>query len=310
MIDPDLIDWLLKAESPSIRYFTYRDLLDRAPADPALQAAQRELMCSGPVPAILTGQSPAGHWAGEQSYYTPKYTSTHWSMMLLIELGVDCGDPRFQRGIDFMLADTQKRLQAHLEEQSYGLLCFWGNMLRYAVYGGRLNEAETIINGIAKEVRLRGWGCPHNAELSCAWGVARALWGLAEIPAVLRSPRVQSLIEQGLDYLLGSYALAEADYPTPGTAHKLWHKLNFPLFYQTDILFVLHVVAELDALDHPGAQPALDWLRSKRQANGHWRGVSPYSSRTWANLGDSDRWVSLYAARVLKGSPRITTQCA
>ena len=78
--------------------------------------------------------------------------------------------------------------------------------------------------------------------------------------------------------------------------------LFFPLFYQTDILFVLRVLAELGIIDHPGAQPAVDWLRNRQMSNGHWRGASPFRQRTWKVLGSGDetnRWVSLHAAMVL-----------
>ncbi len=105
-------------------------------------------------------------------------------------------------------------------------------------------------------------------------------------------------------FLLDTYRLVDANYPTPdnGKIHSLWTKVSFPLFYQVDILFTLRVLAELDALDRPGAQPALQWLAAQRQ-NGRWRGGNPYRARTWRALGDreeTDRWVSLYAAGILK----------
>ncbi len=82
----------------------------------------------------------------------------------------------------------------------------------------------------------------------------------------------------------------------------MWLRLNFPLFYQADILFVLRVAAELGALDHPGAGPALAWLAARRRADGTWHGTSPFRGRTWAALADreeTDRWVTLHAAILL-----------
>lgn len=70
-----------------------------------------------------------------------------------------------------------------------------------------------------------------------------------------------------------------------------------------DILFTLRVLAELDALDQPGAQPGLAWLAERRQQNGRWRGGSPYRQRTWREMGDSaetNRWITLHAACILK----------
>ena len=72
-----------------------------------MQAAQREMAATGPVFAILAGQTERGNWAGEQGYYTPKYTSTHWSMTLLAELAADPAGERLRRGVEFMLADTE-----------------------------------------------------------------------------------------------------------------------------------------------------------------------------------------------------------
>ncbi|MEZ4518816.1 MAG: hypothetical protein R3C44_19030 [Chloroflexota bacterium] len=52
-------------------------------------SAKAALMSEGPVPTIFGKQTEQGDWADEQSYYTPKYVSTHWSMLLLEELAVD-----------------------------------------------------------------------------------------------------------------------------------------------------------------------------------------------------------------------------
>jgi hypothetical protein len=81
--------------------------------------------------------------------------------------------------------------------------------------------------------------------------------------------------------------------------HPIWTRLNFPLFYQADVLFCLRVVRDLGALDRPGAQEALDWLDARRQKNGRWRGSSPFRRRTWPHMGgpeETGRWVSVQAA--------------
>jgi hypothetical protein len=305
MTTTGLTDWLLEANTPSIRYFTLRHVLDKPETGAEVQRTRQAMGTTGPIPAILSQQTEAGHWEGERSFYTPKYRSTHWSMTLLTELGIDKNDPRFQRGIEFMLADTHDRLTRNLTaEGGHGWLCFWGNLLRYAGYGGKGDDPRVhqILDYIVRDSQELHWRCPHNNELSCAWGLARALWGLAAIPASQRSPEINQVIDQGLEFLLDSYHLVEADYPTSGKVHSMWSRLNFPLFYQTDILFVLRVIAELGALDHPGVQPALAWL-ADRESNGRWRGASPYRQRTWEILGDreeTNRWVSLHAAIILK----------
>lgn len=301
MNDTNLIPWLLSARTPSIRYLTLRRLLGRGEEDAEVQAVRQEMIAIGPIPAILAGQTERGNWAGEHSYYTPKYVSTHWSMTLLAELDADGQDERLRRGVEFMLADTE----AGVRREGHGLVCFWGNLLRYALHGGFGDDPRVarLTDRVVRDATGAGWRCVHNAELPCAWGAARALWGLAALPVERRSPEVTAAIASGLAFLLESGRLVEADYPTPGQVHAIWGRLNFPLFYQADILFVLRVVGELGALDHPGAQPALAWLAARRQANGTWRGASPFRARTWRALADreeTDRWVSLHAAMVLR----------
>ncbi|MBN1247397.1 MAG: hypothetical protein JXC32_07045 [Anaerolineae bacterium] len=300
-----LITWLSNANTPSIRYLTLRHLLGRSETDVDARTAWQEMQTTGPIPAIMAGQTQAGHWDGERSYYTPKYISTHWSLLLLAELAADPTDPRLHRGVEFMLTATQNELERAVASEGHGLSCFWGNLLRYALHCGYADDprVSTIVRYLAHDAREGGWRCAHNDELPCAWGAARALWGLAALPSERRSPETEATVENGLAFLLEAHSLVEADYPTSGRVHTLWSRLNFPLFYQADTLFVLRALAELGKLDHSGAGPALEWLASRRQANGRWRGASPFRRRTWAALADredTDRWVSLHAAIILR----------
>jgi hypothetical protein len=303
----EFTQWLLDASTPSIRYLTLRQLQGRNEAAPEMRAAWREMKNVGPIPAILEKQSRIGAWSGEQSYYTPKYTSTHWSLLLLAELAAECKSSGMRRGAIYMLGETYEELMKRLEEGAHGLTCFWGNLLRYTLYcelddDPRLRD---ILGTLRYDAGPAEWRCRHNDDRPCAWGAARALWGLALLPEHLRAwPEVEQIIASGLRFLLEEHQLVEANYPVPagGKIHSMWFSLNFPLFYQADILFVLRVLAELGALDHPGAQPALKWLRDKRFASGRWRGTSPYRGRTYQELGDreeTDRWVTLHAAHVL-----------
>lgn len=312
----NLVDWLLEADTPSIRYLTATALLEQPESDPQLQSARQAIMNSGPVPAIFAKQTATGQWANEYSYYTPKYVSTHWSLMLLTELCVDPADTRFQRGVDYMLTATAEET-LHWVKRDHGLSCFWGNLLRYALYAGRADDprVQAIVEYVVHDISDGHCRCRYNDDYSCAWGVVRGLWGLAALPPKHHGPDVQSAIDSSLPFLLESFSLLEANYPTPdnGKTHSLWFKLNFPLFYQTDILFTLRVLGELGALNHPGAAAALDWLEARRLQNGRWRGRSPYGGRTWRELGgaaETARWVSLQSAMILQQAGRLEFELA
>jgi hypothetical protein len=301
VVDPAVLDWLLASPVPSIRYLTTLYLKRE---DPSLKS---EIMRMGPMPAILAEQTERGSWAGERSYYTPKYVSTHWSMLLAAELAADGADPRLRAGAEFMLAATREELEQESDRGRYELSCFWGNLLRYATHCGFRDDprVQAITDYVVRDGLQTGWRCRYNDGLACAWGCARALWGLAAQPATQHGPRVRETIDQGIDWLLNAHKLVEAEYPTSGRIHPLWFRLNFPLFYQVDILFVLRVLTELGMGDHPGAAAGLDWLARRQIKNGRWRGANPYRRRTWAGIADgagADRWATLYALLVLNPS--------
>jgi hypothetical protein len=309
MQDLGFAQWLLDAQTPSIRYLTLRHLLRLPEWDSQVRDAWLEMKNSGPIPAILAGQTRIGSWTGEHSYYTPKFTSTHWSMLLLTELGADGMDPHMRRGALYMLGETWEDLQERLERNAHSWTCLWANMLRYTLHC-KLDDdprLRAILEALIFDATKADWRCEYNDGHPCAWGAARTLWGLSSLPEHLRTPEVEAAIQSGLTFLLEEHELHKANYPHPkgGKTHDLWFRLNFPLFYQADILFVLRALANLGALNHPGAQPALDWLRERRMKNGRWRGASPYRKRTWVVLGDqqeTNRWVTLQAARVLRAS--------
>jgi len=309
--DEDKISsWLLESVIPSIGYLTLRDFMDFPETDPRVKAKFQEMKESGPIPAILSEQSSLGNWAHERSYYTPKYTSTHWSMLLMAELAADKRDKSLHKGVEFMLTTTRKGLEKHLSIRGSDATCFYGNLLRYALHfgfeaDGRIAQIKEFLVGEALEA---DWRCPYNLDLPCAWGAARALWGLALLSSEQRGDKVEKTIQKGVILLLDRFPLVEANYPTEGTVHPLWFRHNFPLFYQADILFILRVLAELGQLEHPQAQPALEWLAKRRYKNGRLRGANPFRQRTWSVLADAEetnRWVTLQAAILMKKAKNV-----
>jgi hypothetical protein len=300
--------WLLAAPTPSIRYFTLTRLMDCTTDDPAVTATQQEMRITGPLPAITAGQTKRGNWAGDHSYYTPKYTSTHWAMLLLAELGADESHESMRCGAESMLRDAARDANRLIDRTTADLACFWGNLLRYCTQAGFQSDSRlrAVVDLMVRGALSGGWRCVHNGGEPCAWGAARALWGLAALSNPDDFPGVKDAIADGLRFLLGQHSLQGANYPVgQGHIHPMWFDLNFPLFYQADILFVLRVLADLGALAHPGAQPALAWLRGQRKANGRFAGASPYRTRTYAAMGapeETARWVTLQAEWILQQS--------
>jgi len=224
-------------------------------------------------------------------------------MYLLTELAVPPDNPAMQSGADFMRKRMEAKVDRHFQEDAVGLNCFWGNWLRYQLYCGNIAQpkVQRIIAYTCKDIHRKG-KCKYNGDLPCAWSVIRGLSGLALIPADARSSQVEKAIAHGIQFVLEENNLLSGDYPYDEKVHDLWSQLSFPLFYHTDILYVLRVLRDLDALNHPNAQPAIEWLRNKQTSAGIWQGGSPFRSRTRPFLVKPDTpsyWITLQAAGIL-----------
>ena len=224
-------------------------------------------------------------------------------MLLLTELALDPIHPKFQQGANYMLERVFRGTHNDSWLFKNGVGCFWGNWLQYQLYSGNWTDerVQLIVDRTCKDIHNKGI-CEYNGGLPCAWGIVRDLFGLALIPKRKRSRAVQDAIEAGIHFLLEEYKLLRADYPHEEKIHPIWSKLSFPLFYQADVLFVLRLMKELGALNNPGAQESMKWLREKTGKNGRWRGGSPYRSRTWPFTDPPDtvnHWLTLHALQVL-----------
>jgi hypothetical protein len=300
----ETVAWLLESQTPSIRYLTLTKLLGKPETDKDVSATRRLISSSLPAKKILEAQNPDGSWVQPRHIYSPKYRSSHWTMLLLTELAVDPQEEVMRRGSDFMQTWVQGEMPQYLRRTEAGFGCFWGNWLRYQLYCGKGDEQFTqlVIDFVCNDLEDKGQ-CRYNSELACAWSVARGLFGLSLIPENKRDNKIQHAIQTGIRFLLEDHDLVKADYPSDNKPHELWDKLSFPIFYHSDKLFILRVLKELHAIDHPKAREALEWLMDKRGKNGTWRGGSPFASRTRPFLVKPDmvdRWITLQAMEVLQ----------
>ena len=289
-IPQETISWLLNSQTPSIRYLALTKLLHKPSSDPEVLSTRALIPISNPVKAIFSKQDAGGFWISNRHDYSPKYRSSHWTMFLLTELAVPPEFPAMQKGSAFLLNRNISSFPYSYKDKGEGLFgCFWGNWLRYQLYCGRLDDpsVQHVIQATCKDI-LRLGKCRYNYDLPCAWAVVRDLYGLAPIQKNQRSAKVENAIKRGIQFLIEDYDLLSANYPYQEAVHPLWFKLSFPLFYHVDILLVLRVLKELDALDHPNAAPALEWLKKKQTKKGRWAGGSPFKSRTRPFLVEPD----------------------
>jgi hypothetical protein len=295
------LPWLLEKRDPAVRAATLEQILDRTSRDAELREARSRAMASPPISTILRRQNAEGRWNGGQMY-APKYTGSHWSMLLLSEYGVDGSDPRFRLAARRILEDLSagKAGMGWVLDRDHGAACFTANVVRYvsaAGYGAD-PRVEPLIARLVRDAKKYDAACWINNEQPCAWGYSRLVWGLAALPEAARTREVERALRRGVEFLL-SYRPERAEYPAPYGASYLWRQVSFPLFYQADVLFVLRALDAADSLDDARAQSSIAWLLARQDERGRWGGRAPYTDRMPSRI-DASKWVTLQAVTLLK----------
>ncbi|MDE3113167.1 MAG: terpene cyclase/mutase family protein [Chloroflexota bacterium] len=296
----DPLPWLLEKRDPAVRSLTLRHLLDRSPRDTELREAQTRVMASPPISTILRRQNADGGWNG--AHYSPKYTSSHWSMLLLVEYGADPSDGRVRLGarrILEQLADGSAGM-GWVFDKDHGASCYTANVVRYVSAAGYGTDArlEPLVQRLVHDAKKFDAACWINGELPCSWGYARLVWALSALPETARTREVERTIRRGVEFLL-SYRPERGDYPATTGQSYLWRQLSFPLFYQADVLFVLRALDAAESLDDPRAQSSIAWLLARQDERGRWGGRAPYAARMPSRI-DASKWVTLQAITLLK----------
>jgi hypothetical protein len=92
-----VLAWLL-AGDPAIRWQVMRDLVNGTAQD--IETERSQVASSGWGSHLLTLQDPAGTWAG--SLYSPKWTSTTYTLLVLKDCGLITGHPAALRGVELI----------------------------------------------------------------------------------------------------------------------------------------------------------------------------------------------------------------
>jgi hypothetical protein len=317
------IAWLLEKDNPSVSYFTLRHLLDRSDDDRDVQIARQSIMKCGPVQQILTAQEPEGYWVKPGSGYAPKYRSTAWQILFLAELGVDGRNRQVRRGCEYLLEYAQAvhgGLSARIDAAPSGAIhCLNGNLIWALIALGhgddeRVRHAVDWLAGsitgdgsewyYASGVPGPAFKCVANGGQPCAWGAVKALRALANLPPAMQSDTVKIATAMAVEFLL-SRDLATADYPYTVRVSGEWFKFGFPLSYTSDVLEALLVLTQAGYGHDPRLKNAIEWVRSKRDAEGRWAMKHSLNGKMWADIeakGKPSKWVTLRALKVLKAT--------
>lgn len=329
-LDDKTRSWLMDPENPEVRFLAMRDLEDRPPDDPELISAKQVAHEHGPIRLILDQMHPEGYWVKPGAGYSPKYTSTVWSLILLAQLGASAReDEKIAKAYAYLLehALTPGGQFSHNGAPSGTIDCLQGNMLWSLLELGctdprlgcafewmaRSITGEGVAPSSDKSAEIRYFAykcgpifaCGANNNQPCAWGASKVMLAFSRLPESWRSPLIDRAIQQGVDFLF-SIDPATATWPS-GWADKPsgnWWKFGFPVFYVTDLLQVAESLVKLGYANDPRLKSTLEVIRGKQDEKGRWILEYDYNGKTWVDFGKKkqpNKWVTLRALRVLKG---------
>jgi hypothetical protein len=315
--DSRVMDWLLEADQPSVRYHALVDLLGRGEDDPEVRVAHARIPRVGWASDILARQGPNGYWerreprtVKEYLYFLwfPEFSATIWSAIVLGDLGLTAADPRIKKTADRLFEyklGLSSMINLYHEE-----MCAVGNAARTLTRFGYGDDPRVrrLYDWILEDQRSDGgWNCSQGTPGTLErW---EPLAALAAIPKSQRSNAMQKAVERGAEFYLQRQLLHE------GPRYAPWSRLHYPNHYFYDFLIGLDLLTKLGYAEDRRLRPALKLLDARRRRDGTWiiDRANPDAPPKLLGLhvkrvrllqleapGRPSKWITLRALQVLK----------
>lgn len=259
------IPWLLEPSQPSIRYRTLTELLGRKESDDEVRTAKRSILERGWAAEVLAKRLPGAGWSDGASQYRPKYTSTHWMMLALSDLGLTRAVPEVRELCELWMEGFAAK------DGSLG-----ANGKGTPHYCVAANQARALIRyGYADDSRVRrtlewlveiadpkgGWSCFGSGRNLDSW---EALSAFAVYPRSKWTPAMKSAVEKGAEFFLARELHRQGDRYEP------WYRFHYPPHYYYDLLVGLDFMTGLGYAGDARLNYATRFLRSRRNGDGTW----------------------------------------
>jgi hypothetical protein len=301
----DVIAWLLEGD-PAIRWQVMADLTGAHP--PEVGAERSRVAEVGWGARRLGAQDPDGKWGG--GHYSPKWTSTTYTLRLLRHLGIDPLHPAVQRGIETLAgrAEWFDGGVSYVPSLREGEACVTGMTLALASYfGGFDSRRESMVGWLlGQQLEDGGWNCEtrHGSTRSSFNTTILVLEGLLAFerthPAGLVRT-IQAARRLGHDYLLDRKMMRSLT--TGEIIREPWTRFSFPPRWHYDVLRGLDYLQEAHVRPDDRVGEAIELVLSKQTKDGRWKLQNHHSGREHFKMeqtGQPSRWNTLRALRVLR----------
>ena len=303
MENEKIINWLLEGDV-SIQYQVHRDLFSVHRED-----LRNRITSEGWGFKYLSFQKGNGHWG--RKFYQPKWTSTHYTLLDLKNLGISPKNPRISRTI-LMLLEQEKGEDGGINPSGTiknSDVCLNGMVLNYASYfemdGRKLQSIVDFI--LLQRMDDGGFNCRLNrsgAKHSSFHSTLSVLEGILEYSLngySYRLPELKEVERTSREFIL-KHRLYISDR-TGEIINKNFLKLTYPSRWKYDIWKALDYF-RLSEIPYDGRmKPAIDVLINKRKKNKYWLLQTKHPGQTHFDMeeaGKPSRWNTLRALRVLE----------
>lgn len=305
-VDDEVVAWLLEGDV-AVQYRTWRDLLGRDDAP-----LRDRIATEGEGAALLAADGGSGHWG--RGFYQPKWTSSHYTLLELANLGLGSGAPR-ARDVVGLILEQEKGPDGGLDPSRphrSSDACINGMALGYASHFGAGEEqlASVVDFLLAQRMGDGGFNCRLNrggARHSSVHTTVCVIEGITRYQRRGHRHRVHELCAaraEATEFLL-RHRLFRSERTGEVISPELT-RLHHPARWHFDVLRGLEALVDSGTAHDPRMDDALRVIASRRAPDGRWAANRPYPGRTHLpppHAGQPHRWVTLAALRVLRAYP-------
>jgi len=308
--------WLLDSD-PSIRWQVMRDLLDVPESDWTVERAKVET--EGWGARLLSCEDEDGQWAGgaflpggfdfrEWEEVGQPWTATAFSLSQLREFGLDPSSAPARRAVGLIGVNSRWDHAGEPYWQGEAEECINGRVVADGAYFG-VDVSPIVARLVGERLDDGGWNCERaNGSVCSSFATTiNVLEGLLEYErATGGTPESLEARTSGEEYLLERSLFRRRSTGEP--ADEQFLRFVHPSRWRYDVLRALNYFRSAGILTGAAPDPrlgqAVDYVRSRRLADGSWPVDWSLPGRVWFEVDDGEgkpsRWVTLRAMRVLR----------
>ncbi len=298
----DPIEWLLEGD-PAIQWQVYRDLVD----DPERsRAVQEKTATEGWGARLLELQDPEGTWAN--ALYSPKWTSTTYTLLLLHRIGLPSDHPAARLGVQVLIdraryLDGGATLAKTIDEPE---TCITGMLV---ILASSFQVDDPRVDGLVEwlvdtQLEDGGWNCEvvrSGATHGSFHTTITVLEALACRDELTPDPVLAVAADRGRRFFL-DHRLYHS-HRTGAIVSDAFTRFSFPPYWHFDALRGLDHFQLVRAERSQELADAIVLLEERRTADGRWPLQNVHRNKTWFTMeqgGKPSRWNTLRALRVLR----------